>query len=404
MATLIIEDRAHTGEKMAATALDRTKGGVRLVFVDNIRVLLTILVVAHHAGQPYGPTGGDWPLFNAERAAVLGPFFAVNAAFFMGLFFLISGYFLPRAYDRKGAGALLRDRFVRLGVPLLFFSLAVFGPLMFLEYRDSEAGRLDFWQYFFRVYLGEWRVEFAHLWFVAHLLFYTVCYTLWRLAAPLTRRTTRADGRETAAPGHRAIALFATALAIVTFVVRIWYPVDRWERFLGVIPAEYAHAPQYLALFVVGIVAARRDWLRRLPTATGMTWLWIGGGAAAARYAYGLGGHHLLPRLIAGGGLDWRSLVWSGWEAAICVGLCVGLLVLARERFNAQGKLPRALSANAYAVYVIHLWPVIGLQFALAGVALHPLGKFAIVTLAGVPLCFALGGLIRRLPPVKRAL
>ena len=52
----------------------KTKGNTqssRLLFVDNLRVLLTILVVAHHAGQPYGPTGGMWLIFNPERADIL---------------------------------------------------------------------------------------------------------------------------------------------------------------------------------------------------------------------------------------------------------------------------------------------------------------------------------------------
>lgn len=104
----------------------------RLIFVDNLRVFLTLLVVAHHAAQPYGPTGGEWPIFNAERAAILGPFFAVNAAFFMGLFFFISGYFLPPACDRKGGNRLLQDRLRRLGIPVLFFTLIVFPPIIYL--------------------------------------------------------------------------------------------------------------------------------------------------------------------------------------------------------------------------------------------------------------------------------
>ena len=93
----------------------------RLAFLDNLKIGLTALVIAHHAGQAYGPTGGQWPIFSPERSPVLGPFFGVNAAFFMGLFFLISGYFLPRAYDHKGAVTFLKDRFRRLGIPLLFW-------------------------------------------------------------------------------------------------------------------------------------------------------------------------------------------------------------------------------------------------------------------------------------------
>ena len=38
----------------------------RLWFVNYVRVFLTSLVIAHHAGQPYGPMGGKWLIFNPE--------------------------------------------------------------------------------------------------------------------------------------------------------------------------------------------------------------------------------------------------------------------------------------------------------------------------------------------------
>jgi hypothetical protein len=60
-----------------------TAAHARVGAIDNLRIYLTILVIAHHAGQANGPTGGDWPIFDDERARLLGPFFGVNAAFFM---------------------------------------------------------------------------------------------------------------------------------------------------------------------------------------------------------------------------------------------------------------------------------------------------------------------------------
>jgi peptidoglycan/LPS O-acetylase OafA/YrhL len=33
-----------------------------LYFLDNLRVALIVLVIAHHVGQAYGPTGGSWPI------------------------------------------------------------------------------------------------------------------------------------------------------------------------------------------------------------------------------------------------------------------------------------------------------------------------------------------------------
>jgi glucan biosynthesis protein C len=390
MRTLSIDGQLAAADRVAARAT------TRLDYIDTLRVLLTILVIAHHAGQAYGPTGGDWPIFNQQRAAILGPFFTVNASFFMGLFFLISGYFLPGAYDRKGARSFLRDRLLRLGVPLLITAL-MFALLGYF----SEDRQITFSHYFFQVYLGDRQFELGHLWFVAHLLVYAFGYALWRLLARRVPLVERVDGW---VPGHRAILGYALALAAVTFVVRIEYPIDRWELALGLVPAEYAHWPQYFSLFLLGILAYRRDWLRRIPAATGLRWLGIGLIAAGLRYGYALAQPLGLPPLGDGGGLSWQSLVRNIWEALLCVGLCVGLPVLLRERFSHQGDLLRWLTPNAYAAYVIHIWLIVALQAALASIAIEPFSKFVIVMLVGAPLCFLLGALLRKLPQVSRVL
>ena len=75
----------------------------RLSYLDNVKVFLTVLVIFHHAGQAYGQ-GGGWaymPSNPAETLPWIWHFFSTNASFFMGLYFLISGYFVPRSYDRK---------------------------------------------------------------------------------------------------------------------------------------------------------------------------------------------------------------------------------------------------------------------------------------------------------------
>lgn len=34
----------------------------RMAYLDNLRIALTVLVIAHHVGQAYGPTSGYWPV------------------------------------------------------------------------------------------------------------------------------------------------------------------------------------------------------------------------------------------------------------------------------------------------------------------------------------------------------
>lgn len=365
----------------------------RLWFVDNLRVLLTILVIAHHAGQPYGPTGGMWLIFNPERADILGAFFATNAAFFMGLFFLISGYFVPSAYERKGAKVFLQERCLQLGIPILFFALLVFPPIFYF----AQSSETSFSQFFFRVYVEQGQIQVGHLWFLVHLLFYAICYVLWR---EITKQNAMFEPKQQKiAPKHGLILTYLLALAIVTFVTRIQYPIDTWKGLLWIIPAEIAHLPQYSSLFVIGIMAYHHDWFRKMPTQRGLIWLKIGLGAALLRYGYTLTRNHLFPtRLLAGGGWDWRSLVWSTWEATICVGLCVGLLVFFRERVNEPGKWGQMLSKNAYTVYLIHILVIIAIQFLFSLVSMAPMLKFLLVTLVGVPLCFLLSYYIRKLP------
>ena len=100
----------------------------RLFHLDNLRVYLTILVILHHTAIAYG-AAGDWaivdPAVDDISPIFLTFFTAVNQSYFMSAFFLLAGYFAPRSFDRKGAGSFIKDRLIRLGVPLLLFTIIV---------------------------------------------------------------------------------------------------------------------------------------------------------------------------------------------------------------------------------------------------------------------------------------
>jgi glucan biosynthesis protein C len=374
----------------------------RLYFVDYVRVLLTLLVIGHHAGQAYGPTGGNWPITNPQSSRLLSPYFAVNPMFFMGLFFLAAGYFVPFVYDRRGAAAFLKGRLTRLGLPTLFFALFVFSPIAFL----SQRGDPSFGEFVSYLYKTGWQELYIHLWFLVHLLVYSLAYVLWRQGAQLIRRSSQSDqtGVQVRVPNHGMILAFVVFLTLVAYVVRIKYPIDRWVPVL-IFPAEPAHLPQYVSMFVLGILAYRGDWLRKLPTVTGMIWLAIGVLAAAGYYVYDLLLAKSLPEIVAIGGKSWRSLVFCTWEALVCAGLGVGLLVLFRERLNkAPGKVLAAVVSAQYGAYIIHLLVVLGVQAGLAEITLAPFTKFLVVTSIAAVLSFGIGYLAKKLPGLKKIL
>ena len=91
----------------------------RLFFIDNLRILLITLIMMLHLSITYGGPGG-WYYRNVPEGYMSVPLTWHNGAvqaFALGLFFMISGYFTPGSYDRKGPGRFLKERLLRLGVP-----------------------------------------------------------------------------------------------------------------------------------------------------------------------------------------------------------------------------------------------------------------------------------------------
>jgi glucans biosynthesis protein C len=100
----------------------------RLIYIDGLRVATIVFVIVHHAAQAYGPTGGFWPVHDRAQSAWFLPFYTANAAFGMGLLFLLAGYFVPGSYERKGARGFLEGRWTRIGIPLVSLALLVHLP------------------------------------------------------------------------------------------------------------------------------------------------------------------------------------------------------------------------------------------------------------------------------------
>jgi peptidoglycan/LPS O-acetylase OafA/YrhL len=359
------------------------------VFADALRVAVIVFVVVHHAAQAYGPTGGAWPVHAHDQCPWLRPFYAVNAAFGLGVLFLLAGYFVPRSCDRKGPLRFLEERWARIGVPLLVFAIGVHLPVLYLFGSRPPLGALFRW-----LYQQGWQPLYAHLWFLGHLLLYSAAYAAWQASTRAER-----PSRAWSPPGHLAIFSFVLALSLVTWVVRVAYPVDKWVPLFWLVPAEPAHLPSYVTLFALGTAAYRGDWLRRIPARVGMTWLGVGLVASAGAYVvYGLGSW---DDLIAPGGLDLRSLVFSAWESLLCVSMTVGLVVFFRETFHRENRPLAAMAKDSYAAYMLHLAIVVALQAAIAGLHLPPLVKLALVAVLGVALAFGVAHLSRKVPGVR---
>ena len=372
----------------------------RLLFIDNMRVMLTLQVVLFHLLIIYAGTG-SWLYTEGREDFATGALGAwlltASQAYFMGLFLLISAYFVPGSFDRKGAGRFLKDRLIRLGIPMAAYSWILSPLLVYLHMRVKDDVSLPWWHHLpglkFEAVIGS-----GPLWFVETLLIFSVVYAAWRLATGSRPASTTVDAHF---PGNSVIALFALLLGIVGFLVRLWRPIG-WN--FSPLNLQFPFFAQYIALFIVGLIAYRRNWFLDLAETTGRLWLAIGVIMVLLFWPLVIGGGMDKGVEPFAGGWHWQAFAYALWESFTCLGLCIGLIYLFRRAVNRQGKLAKFLSSNAYTAYIIHGVVITIMALALRDVMVYPLLKWALVALVAVPLCFALSHLIRKLPYTDRVL
>ncbi|MGZ5874298.1 MAG: acyltransferase family protein [Bradyrhizobium sp.] len=110
--------------------------------LDALRATMTLLVLFHHSAITYGAIGGwfyrEIKPHGSLSSILLVLFCTVNQAYFMGLFFLLAGHFTPAAIRGKKPWLYLRDRMLRLGIPLLLFGW-ILGPVTIALAGTSEG-------------------------------------------------------------------------------------------------------------------------------------------------------------------------------------------------------------------------------------------------------------------------
>jgi glucans biosynthesis protein C len=221
-----------------------------------------------------------------------------------------------------------------------------------------------------------------------------VIYTLWRAAR---HRFGIAWPGPLPLPGVAVLLALITAVAAVTYWIRLDHPVYSWGAYLVVLQLSLADLPRDLACFILGILAFRNDWLRRMPSAVGYRWLGLGLAGAAIFIVCDLSGHSFFST----GGQSAQAILYPIWETVTCFGFCLGLPILFRERFDRRSPFLERLSAASYGVYVIHLPIVVMLQYGFGPTALGAVAKFLLVGTIAAPASFLLVLLLRRSPALR---
>ena len=376
----------------------------RMYFIDNLRILLTILVIMHHTMIAYGASG-DWyfkdPVASRDITTIiiLSLIAGLDQAFFMGFFFLISTYFITSSYNRKGAKNFLKDRFIRLGIPIVIYVIIV-NPI--LEYITSPTQNISFFEFYlayfqslekFLVYIG----SNGPLWFILTILIFALIYCLYRA---IFDEDTNAPVKPKPLTNSQIIIIIII-MSVLTFLVRAWYPIG-----FVLFNMQINNFVQYIIMLILGIVAYKRGWFRSLSETQGKLWLRIALLSIPILIIFSVVGgvfDYGFDLLLYG--FTWQQFAYATWESIFCLGMCIGLIVKFRDKFNEQGTISKTVTENVYTMYLIHAPVVVGISLLFVIIFIPALLKFVIVLSIVLLLCFLISHFIlRRIPGTKRVL
>ena len=392
--------RSRAAAAGAAAAPDAHHRPGRLLYLDNLKVLLIAAIIAMHGIAGYAGTLEVWT-YTEMREVTLSPASETAVVvlalpfglFLIALLFLVAGLMTVPSIEHKGPGRFARDRLVRLGIPFGVYVLFIQPTVVYALEHPLGFAPGSYWEEF----LGDEHIlDTGPLWFVGVLLIYSLAYAAW-----VHLRGPREAGQGTPIRAtHLAIA--AAIVAPASFAIRLEYPYGGDAGFTDLNLWQW---PACIAVFALGITAARQAWTSSVPervrrtsrtvtivAVVAMAALLITAGLAD-RVEEMMGG----PNLLAAG--------FAALDAVLCMFGSVWMLSVAQRRLTHPLPHGTALARSAYGAFILQTPVLIGLALSLRGIDLPAEVKALLVAAGGVSASFALAWLlITRIPGLSKVL
>ena len=357
-----------------------TTSSTRRFELDWLRVLAILLVFFFHSSRFFDPQ--DWHVKNATTYPLLQIIATLMIVWMMPLLFVISGASTFYALRRRGGGEFLKDRALRLLVPL---AVGIFTHVMWQMYLEVTTHHRFFGSFiqFIPHYFDGWfgfGGNFAwmglHLWYLELLFVYSLVFLplfIW-LKRGAGQKALTWLGDRLAFPG----AVYLLAIPIVLLVA-----LPTPNSFLGSRNFGGWSALGYIPVFLNGFLLVSHDRLydqvRR--------WRWVSL-AAAVGLTVGLLAWYMArgePRF----GTTHYTLLFSLY------GLCAWCWVLAILGLAAQHLrfgTPFLATANEAVLpfYILHQTVLLTIGYLVVRWLVPDLAKWAIIATSSLAVCLGL--------------
>jgi hypothetical protein len=381
-----------------------------LVFFDNLRSLMVLLVLVFHAGASYGAFPPFWPFREAETNELITHIMPLLEVFMMSILFFVAGYFALPSLQRRGGKRFLASKFKRLGIPWLVVTVLVLPVLDYVHYYtrctgDGLAPRRfgsHWWQSMKRIgefHVGRMRMSGyldmtehfyqRYMWFLSLLLlFFVLFWLLYQARGKWVQSRKRPLRKVTRAGVPVYAALAATAALNVVFFILVKAltsslddPFDLvWFSLGNIVQFELAKLAFYVPYFGLGVYAYARGWFGG-EARLGQPRVW-GAVCFLLTAATMLAGRSMTRAAVPSLGLQLAlAVLYPLWTFSF-----LGVFVVSAARYwNRATSLTRRLAVNSYNMYLAHYAVVMTLPLVLSawtgGASLVKFGIVAVVTI-----------------------
>ncbi len=323
--------------------LDRPLAKVNFAGFDVIRAFAALGVVALHACVPYlqiPMPGLSWPVQDTPSSLVDIGFWTIEL-FIMPLFLVLAGFLAWQTLQRRGPGALVKNRAKRLLLPFLFGCLVILPidlhlwVLGWVAEGLVEPIKMRSFKFDGVIDRNLWGT--SHLWFLQYLFLYVLTFAAWhgaRVRFPVVRRITASAV---------TIGMLCVALAAITLFIR---PQVVWgfQHAFAPVPSKWIYNGLF---FAAGLLIASRDpQLSQLQACTSRL---IVPAVLLAIAAVTLGRWHL-----AGGENQLAAAVLAVVTAVAAAMVTFSIIGISVKNVQAVSTTVKYIAAASFWIYLVH--------------------------------------------------
>jgi glucan biosynthesis protein C len=359
----------------------------RLDYIDWLRILAVALLLPYHSARVFD-VFDTFYVKNGALSQPLSYLIAFLDPWHMPFLFVLAGMSTCLALRWRSGKQYLRERVLRLLVPLIFGLLVIVPPQAYigrLTHTGYSGSFLQFYPTYFQIQPNDLTGYFgaftpAHLWFILFLLVFSV------VALPLLLWLRRPRG---AALVARAAAIFRAPGAIFLLIV----PLAVTN---GLLPDLGGKNPVFfLLLFLYGYLLVANEDLQQ--AVDRHRWWALAPALLMSMVTLIAVALDLQPAKFSPADI---GLFFARMSAAWC--WTVALLGLGRRYLTASGPLLRYAREASYPVYILHQTVIVVIAFVVVGWDTGVAVKYiAILLAAAVGTLLVYEFLVRRVTPVR---